>query len=249
MGLFDFFRKSSAGPAEQERLLARHAERVLDKSSMGLDRRQSIDYLIALGTEDAWRALLPRYNFSVDSSINDREDKNLIFDAIVNAGESAVEPVKEFLRKTTAVNWPIKMLQKLLDEKDFVGVLVEVLAEEGTAYQKNPERKIQSIIALEGVADERVAPAVSRFLDDASEDARFHAARTLLALKSADAAPALAALLAREDSMRVRTTVVDGLVEGAWPVPEEHREKISGLLGRLPNGPFRLTAEGAIARA
>jgi hypothetical protein len=249
MGLFDFFRKSSSGPAEQERLLARHAERVLDKSSLGLDRRQSIDYLISLGTEDAWRALLPRYNFTVDSSINDRDDKNLIFEAITQSGESAVEPVKEFLRKTTAVNWPIKMLQKLLDEAEFVGVLVELLTEEGTAYQKNPERKIQSIVALEGIADERVAPTVVRFLDDSSEDARFHAVRTLLGLKSSTVADPLAALLAREESMRVRTTIVDGLVEGAWPVPEAHREKISGLLGRLPNGPFRLTAEGVIARA
>lgn len=248
MGLFDFFRKSSAGPAEQERLLARHAERVMEKSSLGLDRRQSIEYLCALGTEEAWRAVLPRYNFTVDSSINDRDDKNIIFEAIVQGGESAVEPVKEFLRKTTAVNWPIKMLQKLLDEKDFVGVLVEILAEEGTAYQKNPERKIQSIIALEGIVDDRVAGAVSRFLDDASEDTRFHAVRTLLGLSSAEVAAPLAALLAREESMRVRTTIVDGLVAGAWPVPEEHREKIGGLLGRLPNGPFRLTPEGVIAR-
>jgi HEAT repeat protein len=248
MGIFDFFRKSSAGPAEQERLLARHAERVLDKSSLGLDRRQSIEYLCALGTEEAWRALLPRYNFTVDSSINDRDDKNIIFEAIVRAGDSAVGPVKEFLRKTTAVNWPIKMLQRLLDEKEFVGVLVDLLAEEGTAYQKNPERKIQSIIALEGLRDERIAGAVSRFLDDASEDTRFHATRTLLALQSPEVVAPLVALLVREESMRVRTTIVDGLVEGGWPIPEEHREKVAGLLARLPNGPFRLTAEGVITR-
>lgn len=249
MGLFDFFRKSSSGPAEQERMLARHTERVMDKRSLSPDRFQSIEYLCKLGTEDAWRALLPRYNFTVDPSITDREEKNYIFEAIVQAGDSAVEPVKEFLLKTTAVNWPIKMLQKLLSEADFAGVLLEILAAEDTVYQKNPERKIQAIISLEGIADARVAGVVGRFLEDASEDTRFHAARTLLALKSADVAAPLAALLARDDSMRVRTTIVDGLVEGAYPVPAEHREKVAGLLGRLPNGPFRLTPEGVIARA
>ncbi len=248
MGLFDFFRKSSAGPAEQERLLARHAERVMDKRSLSPDRFQSIEYLCKLGTEDAWRALLPRYNFTVDPSITDREEKQYIFDNVVRGGEAAVEPVKEFLLKTTAVNWPIKMLQKLLSEGDFAAVMLEILAAEDTVYQKNPERKIQAIISLEGIADPRVAGVVGRFLEDASEDTRFHAARTLLAQEDASAASALAALLVRDDSMRIRTTIVDGLVENAWALPAEHREKVGALLNRLPNGPFVMDADGIITR-
>lgn len=249
MGLFDFFRRGSGGPAEQERLLARHAENVMDKRSLSQERFQSIEYLCKLGTEDAWRALLPRYNFTVDPSITDREEKQYLFDAITRAGDSAVEPVKEFLRKTTAVNWPIKMLQKLLSPEDFVAELLSVLANEDTAYQKNPERKIQAIVALEAVTDARVAPAVSKFLDDASEDTRFHAVRTLLAQGDGQAADALVALLARDDSMRVRTTIVDGLVTHAWKVADAHREKVLALLGRLPNGPFTLTADATVKKA
>ena len=172
MGLFDFLRKpSGTSPAEQEKLLARHTERVMDKRSMSPDRFASIEYLCKLGTEEAWRALLPRYNFTVDPSITDREEKHYIFDQ-----------------------------------------------------------------------------AVLPFLDDASEDTRFHAVRTLLAQDDLSSAPGLGAQLARDDSMRVRTTIVDGLVLNGWPVPEEHREKVGGLLGRLPNGPFVLGADGVIAR-
>ncbi len=249
MGLFDFFRKSPGGPAEQERLLARHIERVMDKRSLSPDRFASIEYLAKLGTEEAWRALLPRFNFTVDPSITDREEKQYIFDAVTRGGESAVEPVKEFLRKSTAVNWPIKMLRELVDADVFVGELVDMLKGEDTVYQKNPDRKIQTIIALEKEKDPRVPPAVLPFLEDASEDTRFHAVRTLLAQDDPSTAPALCALLARDDSMRIRTTVVDGLVAKGWPVPEEHREKVGALLGRLPNGPFVLGTDGALSRA
>jgi hypothetical protein len=249
MGLFDFFRKGSNGPVDQEKLLARHTEKVMDKRSMSPDRFASIDFLCKHGTEEAWRALLPRYNFTVDPSITDREEKQYIFDHIVEAGETAVGPVKEYLRKTSAVNWPIKMLRELLSTEDFVSELLDVLKNEDTVYQKNPDRKILSIIALESAKDDRVVSAVQTFLDDASEDTRFHAVRTLLAQESPASALPLAALFVRDDSMRVRTTVVDGLVTRQWAVPSEHRDKVGSLLSRLPNGPFLINAEGLITKS
>ncbi len=248
MGLLDFLFKKSDGPAEQEKLLARHGERVLDKRSLSPDRFQSIEYLCKLGTEEAWRALLPRYNFTVDPSITDREEKQYIFDAITRAGESAVEPVKEFIRKTTAVNWGIKMLGKLVEQEAFVAELLSILEAEDTAYQKNPERKIQAIIALESVADARIAKADSRILEDASEDTRFHAVRTLLTQDDPASADPLAELLARDDSMRVRTTIADGLVDKRWPVSEPLREKVAAVLPRLPNGPFTFAPDGVVRR-
>jgi hypothetical protein len=76
MGLFDFFKgKGAASGDAQEKTLMRHAERVLDKRAMSPDRFASIEYLARLGTEEAWRALLPRYNFTVDPTITDREEK------------------------------------------------------------------------------------------------------------------------------------------------------------------------------
>ena len=150
MGLFDFFKgKGAASGDAQEKTLMRHAERVLDKRAMSPDRFASIEYLCNLATEDAWRALLPRYNFVVDPSITDREEKQFIFDRLSRAPESAVVPVKEFLRKTTSVNWAIKMLRALVSEEQFVGEMAAILKNEDTNYQKNPERKIQAIVALE----------------------------------------------------------------------------------------------------
>ena len=235
MGLFDFFKgKGAASGDAQEKTLMRHAERVLDKRAMSPDRFGSIEYLARLGTEEAWRALLPRYNFTVDPTITDREEKAYILEAISKGGDAAVGPVKEYLLKANAVNWPIKMLRALVSEEEFVGEMAAILKNEDTNYQKNPERKIQAIIALEEVQDPRVAAAVLPFLDDVSEDTRFY---TLLEL------------LARDDSMRIKTTLADGLLEGGWPCGEAAREKAAPVLPRLPNGPFSFDPEGVLKRA
>lgn len=250
MGLFDFFKgKGAASGDAQEKTLMRHAERVLDKRAMSPDRFASIEYLCRLGTEEAWRALLPRYNFTVDPTITDREEKAYILESISKAGDAAVGPVKEYLLKANAVNWPIKMLRALVSEEQFVGEMAAILKNEDTNYQKNPERKIQAIVALEEVQDPRIAAAVLPFLDDVSEDTRFYAVRTLLAQDAPETADALLELLARDDSMRIKTTLADGLLERGWPCGEAAREKAAPVLPRLPNGPFSFDPEGALKRA
>lgn len=243
MGLFDFLRGRSSGGADS---LQKHAERVLDKRAMSPDRFASIEYLCKLGTDEAWRVLLPRFNFTVDPSITDREEKQFILEHISEAKETAVEPVKEFLRKAQAVNWPIKMLRALLPQEAFVAELLDVLSGEETAYQKNAERKNQAIIALEDCPDPRVPDAVAHFLDDVSEDTRFHAIRTLLAQDDAKSAGPMFALLARDDSMRIRNVLAEGLAEKAWACPEDLREKVVPVLGRIPTGPYALDGEGVL---
>jgi len=250
MGFLDFlFKRGGDAGAGDEAALLKHGERILDKRAMSPDRFASIEYLCNLGTDDAWRALLPRYNFNVDPSITDREEKHFIFDRISRAQDTAVVPVKEFLRKTTSVNWALKILRELVEAEAFVAELLEVLEGEGTSYQKNADRKINIIMALEDVLDPRVAPALLGFLDDVNEDVRFHTVRTLLAQNDpAVAAEPLVALLAREESMRIKTNIADGLAEKAWVVPDAHRERIQVVLPRLPTGPYVINADGAIAR-
>jgi HEAT repeat protein len=243
MGLFDFLRGRNTGGADP---LQKHAERVLDKRAMSPDRFASIEYLCNAGTDEAWRALLPRFNFSVDPSITDREEKQFIIEHIAEAGEAAVEPVKEFLRKAQAVNWPIKMLRSLVPQEAFVTELIDVLSGEETAYQKNAERKNQAIIALEDCPDPRVPEAVAPFLDDVSEDTRFHALRTLLAQGDPKSAEGLYALLVRDDSLRIRTNIAEGVAEHAWPCPDELRDKVIAVLPRIPTGPFTLSPEGVL---
>src|SRR4051812_40003600 len=168
MGLFDFLKGKGggAGGTADEKALMRHAERVMDKRAMSPDRFGSIEFLARQSSGEAWRALLPRFNFNVDPTITDREEKQYIFEAITGNPENAVEPVREYLRTAPSLAWPIKMLKSMVTSEDLVTDLLEMLSKFDRGYEKNPERKVQTFLALEEEPDPRVPAAVMQFLED-----------------------------------------------------------------------------------
>jgi hypothetical protein len=252
MGFFDFFKGkggSARGGAADERALMRHAERVMDKRAMSPDRFASIEFLCRLGTAEAWRALLPRFNFNVDPGITDREEKYYIVEAITGNPEHAVEPLREYLRSGQSINWAIKLLREILSPEDFVAEMVDYLRTFDTGYEKNFDRKLQLIMSLEDVPDPRVTAAVLPFLEDFTEDVRFHAVRTLLAQNDEAAARGpLLALLLRDDSVRIRTTVVEGLADRGWAIEPEQRDRVAQLLQTVPTGPWVVSKDQKITR-
>ncbi len=248
MGLFDFLKGGSKTDSD-ERAVLRHAERVMDKRAMSPDRFASIEYLCRLATAEAWRALLPRFNFNVDPSITDREEKTYIFDSITANFENAVEPVKEFLRVSPSLTWPMKMLKTMVSSEDLVTELVSFLATYDTGYEKNAERKGQLISALEEEIDPRVPAAVLPFLADFTEDIRFAAVRTLVAQADEVAREPLIKLLIEDTSARIRSTVVEGLAERGWAIDVGQRDQIAKLLQLVPNGPWVITKDQKITRA
>jgi hypothetical protein len=252
MGLFDFFKgkgSAKAAPAADEKTLSKHAERVLDKRAMSPDRFASIEFLCKTGTQDSWRSVLPRFNFTVDPSITDREEKQYIFDSVVAAPENAVEPICDYLRSTDSLNWPVKMLRKIVDRERLVSELLALLEPFDTGYSRNADRKGQIIAELESEQDERVPQAIVPFLRDFTEDVRFHAVRTLFGQgNEALSIEPLAKLLIEDDSARIRTTVIDGLLETKWRVGEPQREAVLAALRTVPTGPWTLDAEGRVRR-
>lgn len=247
MGLFDFFKGKGGGTAD-ERTIQKHAERVMDKRAMSPDRFGSIEFLCKLNTPEAWRAVLTRYNFSVDPSITDREEKQFIYESVIANPEKAVEPVREFLRTAQALNWPLKMLREMLEPADFIAEVLEFLETFDTGYEKNAERKSELIMAVEEPADERVSAVVLKFLEDFTEDVRFHAVRTLAVQGSDEARDPLLKLLLTDESMRIRTTVTEALSERGWLVPEEQRPRVAQLVSSVPTGRWGLDPDGRIVR-
>lgn len=251
MGLFDFFKGKSGAKAQaaDDKTLSKHAERVMDKRALSPDRFASIEFLCKSASADAWRSVLPRFNFTVDPSITDREEKQYILDSIVAAPENAVEPVCEYLRNAEALNWPVKMLRKIVDRERLVSELLSLLSEFDTGYAKNADRKAQIIAELEEEKDPRVAAAVLPFLADFTEDVRFQAVRTLFQQGDADVASApLAKLLIEDDSARIRTTVVDGFAETRWVITADQRDRVASVLRSVPTGPWLLDGEGRVRR-
>src|SRR5688572_5442500 len=107
VGLFDFF----SGKKGSDGALKKHAARVADKRAQAPDRWDAIQALGKListsrtsggadGPETARRAveaLLARFSFYVDPSITDQDEKEEVARYVVDAGESAIEPVLALL--------------------------------------------------------------------------------------------------------------------------------------------------------
>jgi len=216
------------------------AERVANKRGQSPDRWEAIDALAKLHTAEAVAALLPRFTFYVEPSISDQDEKDAAFNGIVSTGSAAVAPIVAFLQRAESISWPVKMLERIAGPEAVVERLLELLHAMDTEYERDPQKKIQVLVELEDRRDPRIAPTVARFVSDANETVRFHAASTLLG--QADAAEHRAALIARveqEESVRVRVRILEGFAQNGWAVENAS----AALRSKLPAG-FSLDAKG-----
>ncbi len=222
MGLFDVF-KGGGG-------LKKHIDRVGNKRAQKHERWESIQVLANDGSDEAIRALLVRFTIKVDPSITDGEEKNAAFHGVVQHGEVALEPLRDFLESSDTLAWPLKMLREIQSEEEVTTTLLELLSKMHTEYERDPQKKIDLIASFEEHKDPRVVEAVTRFLDDMNETVRFHATGAIFHQDDAEPAQeALTTALLREESVRVRMRVLDGFVDRGWKlgrVKEEATKKM-----------------------
>ena len=217
------------------------APKVADKRGMAPDRWEAIQALSKIDSEEAVQALLIRFTFYTDPTITDQEEKEAVFNAIVAKGEVSVAPLKRFLAKAESLSWPLKMLDRLLSADEVLAMLLEMLAKMDTEYERDPQRKLQILAELETRQGAGVVAVVKPFLADVHETARFHAVGAVLAQESAeDAREALLAVLAREDSMRIKGRILEGFGQRGWTVD-------AAQAGKLPDS-FALDSAGVPKR-
>jgi HEAT repeat protein len=236
MGLFDVF-KGGGG-------LKKHIDRVGNKRAQKHERWESIQTLAADGSEEAIRALLVRFTIRVDPSITDGEEKSAAFHGVVQHGEAALGPVRDFLESSETLAWPLKILKEIQSEDQVIATLLELLATMHTEYERDPQKKIDLIASFEEQKDPRIVEAVTRFLEDMNETARFHAVGAVLHQDEAEQArDALTKAFLDEESVRVRMRILDGFIEQGWKLAEV-KDQASG---KMPNG-YTLGKKGEVRK-
>ena len=237
MGLFDFLgKKKPSGGEGSEREVARFERTVGNKLSQNIDRQEAIDALAKMGTRASAAALLKRFDWLMDPTILDSEEKEAALAGIVRAGEEAIEPIRAYCRKSASLTWALKALAKIVPAERHADELLALLDQFDTEYIRNPEPKIQLITELSHHASDDVRIAVEPFLNDASEPVRFAAATTLFELSMPESVASLVAALETEESLRIKNRIAQGLVERKWEVPADMLETCKAA---LPND-FRL---------
>jgi HEAT repeat protein len=253
MGLFDFLKSkpksaSSMPPpaASIDKNVSRLARIVGDRLSQTYDRRDAIKALHDMKSADGVAALLRRFTFYVEPSTDDQEEKDAAYDAVIDAGQAAVKPIKEFCKKAESVTWPLKMLRELLPEEDYFKAVVELLGEHETDYTRNVEPKVQLLGALESHAAPEAFEVVSYFLEDVSEPVRFQAVVVLLSMNDEKAVEPLVARAVDEESVRIRNKIADGFASRGWLVPDAQRSAFAGAVGAEG---YRVSADGRVGAA
>jgi HEAT repeat protein len=245
MGLFDFLGKKKSGAGDtSEREVARFERIVGNKLSQNIDRQEAIEALAKMGTRASAAALLKRFDWLMDPTILDSEEKESALAGIVRSGEHAIEPIRIYCRKSESLTWALKALAKIVPPERHAEELLALLDQFDTEYIRNPEPKIQLIDELSHHGSEEVRIAVEPFLNDASEPVRFASATALFVINLPESVTSLVAALETEESLRIKNRIAQGLVERKWPVPEE---QLSTCKAALP-ADFRLEGSSIVRR-
>lgn len=248
--MFGWFGKKSDAET-----IEKHAQRIANKRAQAPDRWDSIQalsHLLAQSKKDKAAdriasivaALLPRFGYYTDPTITDQEEKDLAFRVILEGGADGVPAIRQYMKASESLTWPLKMLDRLLSPSDVTGELLAVLEPMDTEYQRDPQRKLQVLQALEERRDSRIGPAVSRFFEDVNETARFHAVGAVLSQEDAESHRELAdKLLTGEESVRVKTRVLERFAERGWALTVARL-----TLEKAPPPGWVVSASGAPAR-
>jgi HEAT repeat protein len=232
LGLFDFFSKGR-DDRPKTRDIARLERLLSNKLSQNYDRQEAIDELAKMGDEASAAALFKRFDWTLDPSITDQEEKAACVAGIVAAGEAALEPLRRYAKRAESLTWPLKVLGEIVPAERVVDEMLALLDQFDTEYVRNPEPKVQLLQALDAYPSEEVRIAVEPFLADASETVRFTAANTVFAVNAPESVPSLVAALDGEESLRVRNRIAQGLAERGYEISAELMESCQK---NLPTG-------------
>jgi hypothetical protein len=250
MGIFDFLKRSPSAPPPasppSNKKVASLAKIVGDRRAQTYDRAEAIRALSDMKSADAAEALLKRFTFSIDPSITDQEEKESVYEGIVECGKDALPHVRAFSKKAEVLTWPLKILRTILDDDGYKAELLVMAERFGVEYQRNVEPKLQVVSALAEASGDDVRVAVERFLEDVNETVRFHAVQSTFAQDTPESLPALVQLLEAEESVRIKNKVCEGLLAKGWKLEGELFERAKKALTDVTE--YRLNATGAIDR-
>lgn len=234
MGLLDFlFDKEKSA----ERKLQKAEKKLTNMYLQAPERQYVITELRELGTSEAAWVLLQRYNENNPNTTLDIEEKQLVFDTLVRmARESDADVIGQIkryvLEKEVKINWPMKVLNALLPEDDYIDFIVEVFKTCDTDYQRTVEKKQELLLRSAELKSDALAEQVARFVRDDNETIRFLALDTAFNQDpSEELSRAIFEQLLEEESLRIQQKAVPQLVGNHdFVVPEELREDVDAWL-------------------
>jgi HEAT repeat protein len=242
MGVFSLLTKEGGG----ERALRRNIRRAGNKYAQSPDRMKALQALRDDGSSDALYGLLRRFGVMYDKTIEDEQEKEWVFEILVEKGASILPSLKRYLFSADSISWPLRLLDKVANREQELEILKEVLERHEPGYERDPTKKIQLLNQLAAFKDPRVPPLLLPYLGDMDEGVRYTAVEALVRHgdEAATREPLLELLVSdKEESLRIRIRIAEGFADLGWLV-KGHRDAAEK---RLPEQ-FQLDREGHVKK-
>jgi hypothetical protein len=238
MGVFDLFSKEG----REHRARERNIGRAVNKYAQSPDRLKALQSLRDDGSPEALYGLLRRFGMMYDKTIEDEQEKDWVFEVLVEKGSTVLEPLKKYFFAADSISWPLRLLEKVANDEQALSMLKEVMARHEPGYERDPTKKIQLLNHLAGFKDDRAPPLIVPYLGDMDEGVRYAATEALT--RQGDEAVARLPLIEhfisdKEESLRIRIQIAEGFAALGWSVGE-HRPSIEKYLPEQ----FQLDKEG-----
>ena len=228
MGIFEYF------SAEKRR--ERHVEKLVRSANNKYKpkeyRQPALSELIEMangGDAEAISGLIARFAVNAEPSSEDEREKDWVCEALIDIGERALPQIRRALRSAESVSWMHRTLKQIVSPEAYKKELLDVLSDFDTEYEKNPDRKLQTIVALSETEGEEIAEALLRFLEDVDETVRFQTVGALAKLECDLARESLLKTMCEDESLRIRNEVIDAFSRLGWST-RGYKKKIDALL-------------------
>jgi HEAT repeat protein len=237
MGFFDFLFDEEKAQAKE---ISGLEDTLTNMYVQPPDREHAISRLCDIGTQEAIEALLSRFEEQAPNTTVDIDEKQTVYEHLVDLGEQTDAPVFEAVKsylveKNEKINWPLKALDDLTTDDQMRKIIIELLADCPTGYQRNPEKKQELIIRAADYQHPELADALFRFLEDENETIRFLTVKALLEQEVEDKLEEhFIEYLPNETSLRILQKLAQTFADHKdWKIPDEAREEIDAA---LPDG-------------
>jgi HEAT repeat protein len=231
MGFFDFL----SAEKRYENRIAREIRSANNKFKPKEYRQVSLQNVIdeaKKGNSKAVSGLLARFAVVADPTIEDEKEKEWVFSALLDIGKKALPEIRKAMRRQESINWIQRILKEIVPLEEYRAEMLNVLSEFDTEYERNPDRKLQTIMALSDIIEPKVAEALVRFLDDVDETVRYQTVTALDKQGLEFAREPMLRVMCDDESIRVRNRAVEAFARLGWPTTG-YKKKVDAI---LPNG-------------
>ena len=223
MGLADLFSKE----ARARNNLKKTIQRAADKHAQSGDRFRALEQLRDDGGPEAIGGLLRRFSFVYDKSIEDEQEKEWVYQILVELGSKVLPELRRYMRESETLSWSLKVLEHIATGDAFHKTLQTLCEQNDNSYVRDPSKKIQLVHFMGEHRDPEIVAMIVPYVDDIDEGVRFKAVEALIhqGQREVILAPLVGRLLNKsEESRRIKVRILEGLSETATPITERTSE-------------------------